>query len=100
MSLAVTEKNITSEVASWIERNLPASPSLAELRKEALSSFQSLGLPNNKTEEYRHTPITRTLEKNFSFASVNPVAGAIDLKSFSIPSLDAHVVVFINGVYS
>lgn len=100
MSLAVTEKNITSEVVSWIERNLPVNDSLTDLRKEALSSFQSLGLPNNKSEEYRHTPVTRALEKNFNFAAVNPVAGVIDLKSFSIPSLDANVVVFINGVYS
>jgi Fe-S cluster assembly protein SufD len=100
MSVAVTEKNITSEVVSWIERDLSAKTSAADLRKEGLSYFQKLGLPVNKAEEYKHTPITRTLEKNFNFTLGNPVAKDIDLKSFSIPALDANVIVFINGIFS
>src|SRR5687768_5854779 len=100
MSVAVTEKNITSEVVSWIERDLSAKTSAADLRKEGLSYFQKLGFPVNKAEEFKHTPITRTLEKNFSFTLGNPVAKDLDLKSFSIPALDANVVVFINGIFS
>jgi Fe-S cluster assembly protein SufD len=100
MSVAVTEKNITSEVVSWIERDLSAKTSAADLRKEGLSYFQKLGLPVNKAEEYKHTPITRTLEKNFNFTLSNPVAKDLDLNNFSIPALDANVVVFINGVFS
>ncbi len=40
-------------------------------RKEALSDFQKIGLPGNKTEEYRFTPITKLLEKDLIL--INPI---------------------------
>ncbi|MEQ9592467.1 MAG: hypothetical protein RLN86_07710, partial [Cyclobacteriaceae bacterium] len=34
-------------------------------RESALSTFESLGLPGNKSEEYKFTPITRAIRKAF-----------------------------------
>jgi Fe-S cluster assembly protein SufD len=100
MSAAVTEKNPTAEVASRIEKHLPPTGPTASLRAEALESFKSLGLPVGKAEEYKFTPITRTLEKVFSFASDNAAAQAVDPLSYKIDGLEADVLVFVNGVYS
>ncbi len=100
MSVAVSEKNITTEIASGIEKSLNAASSDHALRKEALESFRNLGLPPNKAEEYKFTPITRSLEKNFNFATQNPVSKNTDVSAYAIPGVEADVLVFINGVYS
>lgn len=97
MSVATTD-NITSQIVSSIQQkiNIKADP----LRSEALELFQQLGLPAPKSEEYKYTPITRYLEKNFTFTP-SPASGPLsDVKQFFIPGLDANIIVFIDGVYS
>jgi len=70
-------------------------------RVEAILNFQKLGLPGNKTEEYRFAPITRALEKNFNFDQSNPIESKINsIDQFLIPGLEANIIVFINGIYS
>jgi Fe-S cluster assembly protein SufD len=70
-------------------------------RTEAMRQFLKLGLPSNKTEEYRFAPITRALEKNFNFDLTNPVESKIKSNDqFLIPALEANIIVFINGIYS
>ncbi len=99
MNVNVNEKSITSEVAQLIEKGLTSQRSLPELRKEAFETFQRLGLPENKTEEYKDTPIARSLQKNFTFQSA-PTKGKIKPEDFLIPAIDANVIVFVNGVFS
>jgi len=98
MSVAVSENNITAAVASSIEANLHTAGSV--LRKEAFDSFQKLGLPAAKAEEYKFMPISRVLEKNFDFSKTNTGGQDLKLSDFTIPNLDADVLVFINGVFS
>jgi Fe-S cluster assembly protein SufD len=69
-------------------------------RTEALKNLLALGLPSAKTEEYKHTAITRLLEKNFQSLEPTPFTSQIDIKNYLIKDLDAHVLVFINGVFS
>jgi len=70
-------------------------------RVEAIQNFQKLGLPSNKSEEYRFTPITRALERNFRFDQLNAVPSKINsIDQFLIPDLEANLIVFINGIYS
>ena len=99
MNVNVNEKSITSEIAQLIEKGLTSQRSLPELRKEAFETFQRLGLPENKTEEYKDTPIARSLQKNFTFQSA-PTKGKIKLEDFLIPAIDANVIVFVNGIFS
>lgn len=100
MSVTTTDKNTTTEVGSWIERHLTASSLVTDLRKEGLASFQKLGLPAGKAEEYKFTPVTRMLEKNFNFSAANAEPQEINLQEVLIPGLDANVIVFVNGVFS
>jgi Fe-S cluster assembly protein SufD len=96
MSLATTD-NITSNIISSIQLKLNGAD---KLRAEAFEVFQKLGLPANKNEEFRHTPITRELEKNFSFSDKKLTSSLTDISPFLINGLDANVLVFINGIYS
>jgi len=70
------------------------------IRNSALESFQQLGLPANKHEEYKYTPITRELEKNFTFQNVATDPLIKDVREYFIPEVSANVLVFLNGVYS
>lgn len=98
MSLITTDKNITTEVSAFIQRRMQniSDP----VRKNALDVFQQLGLPGNKHEEYKHTPIARELERNFSFQQLGAVPLLKDVSEYLIPDLDANILVFVNGVYS
>ena len=99
MNVTVNERNASAEVGQVIEKVLASELSLKELRNEAFETFQRLGLPQNKAEEYKDTPIARTLLKNFNFRSPE-IRGHVDPKAFYIPSLDANILVFINGIFS
>lgn len=98
MNLTTTDKNIAQEIASFIERRVTEVPD--PLRASALEHFRSLGLPGNKHEEYKYTPITRELQKNFSFQHTATEALLKDVGEYLIPELDANLLVFVNGVYS
>jgi len=99
MSAVATEKNITADLASVIEKNIASLPSQMQKRKEALDAFKKIGLPLNKSEEYKFTPVTRFLERNFDL-SVSTQPGKLNPAPYFIDGLDASVLVFINGVYS
>lgn len=71
-----------------------------ESRAKAIANFERLGLPTNKSEEYRFTPITKSLDKNFSLANKVTPSSIQSIDEFLIPGLDANIVVFVNGSYS
>lgn len=98
MNLTSTEKNITSEVSSFIRRRMLTINDPA--RDHALQTLSGLGLPTNRHEEYKYTPLTRELEKNFTFqqGTVDPLLK--DAKEYLIPGLDANVLIFLNGIFS
>lgn len=98
MNLATTDKNISTEVSSFIQRRLGNVSD--HIRTQALEIFQQLGLPGPKHEEYKYTPLSRELEKNFSFQNVATEHHIKDVKEFLIPGVEANILVFLNGVYS
>lgn len=100
MSITATDKTITTEIALQIEHDLPTLPQAAAVRKDALEAFRALGLPASKNEEYKHTPVTRILERNFSFATATTASAGLNPSTFFIPGLEANVLVFINGIYT
>lgn len=100
MSALAIEKNSVSDIAAVIQSNINQFPVLKDQRNQALAEFQKLGLPAAKHEEFKHTPITRLLEKNFNFNSINPETKISSIQDFAIPDLDANVIVFVNGKFS
>ncbi len=77
-----------------------ATGSVHSLRKKALESLDLAGLPSTKHEEYKYTNITKAIEKTFSFDTENTSTQIEpqEIEEFLIPGLDAHILVFLNGV--
>ena len=98
MDLTTTDKkDITAKVHSFIQRRVRnvSDP----VRMSALENFQQLGLPV-KHEEYKYTPLTRELEKNFTFGEVAIEPVLKEAHEFLIPGVDANIIVFYNGAFS
>jgi len=70
-----------------------------EVRKNAFAFLEKAGLPAPKAEEYKFTPITRVLEKNFSSLQPEGNTGKINVSQFIIDALQAERIVFVNGVF-
>jgi Fe-S cluster assembly protein SufD len=98
MNLTTTDKNISTEVSSFIQRRMTAVSD--RTRTSALEIFQQLGLPAGKHEEFKYTPITRELEKNFSFEQPATAPLIKEISEYFIPGVEANIVVFINGIFS
>lgn len=75
------------------------SDATSNIRHQALDTLRSLGLPTSKTEEYKHTAISRLLEKDFQSLALSGSKGNTAADTFRIQHLDAHVLVFINGEF-
>ncbi|MCK6618563.1 MAG: Fe-S cluster assembly protein SufD [Cyclobacteriaceae bacterium] len=72
----------------------------SNLRQEALRVFRQLGLPNNKTEEYKYTPITRVLQKELQLSNLFVTDGSTPAEEkWIIPVQDTYRVVLLNGYF-
>jgi Fe-S cluster assembly protein SufD len=87
----------TTTILSDVLGTLTSSDSL---RAEAKQALQTLGLPGSKSEEYKFTPITRVLEKNFNFSAPPSLSSISEIQQFLIPTIDGNTIVFVNGLFS
>lgn len=106
----VTKSNKTDLTSAFIEQyslmeKNDTNDALASLRQAAIDSFTAMGLPAKKNEEYKYTPITRQLEKQFSSLDVTPSAApeisaelATQIKEYLVET-EANHLVFVNGHY-
>ncbi len=74
-------------------------------RRAAMEVLERVGLPGKRDEEYKYTPITRALEKQFDDATASAVdtTASSDLAGrFAKWRVDepANVLVFVNGQFS
>ena len=98
MANATLDRDLVSEIiGSFQPHNFLVA---IDSRKQALTNFQKLGLPTNKSEEYRFTPIAKNLSKNFSWKANATPSNIESVEAFLIKDVEASVVVLINGVYS
>src|SRR4051812_3839233 len=96
--------NITSDF-ELLEKNLNGQKEgfLHKLRKEALSSFQKLGIPGNRNEEWKYTHIKTKLPETLSIGSATRTTGSAMERAAVIVSeaeLETSKLVFVNGVYN
>ena len=71
-------------------------------RRAAMEVLTRTGLPGKKDEEYKYTPITRALEKQFTALELPPVADhdVQELLDRWRIQEEANVLVFVNGRFS
>ncbi|HTE34800.1 MAG TPA: Fe-S cluster assembly protein SufD [Chryseolinea sp.] len=99
--MSIVEKSLGEEMLALIDRTVALHPRIQAMRDEARETFLRLGLPENKAEEFRHTPIARLLQKNLKLdAQSSASVSAPKSEDLIIPGLDAHAIVIVNGVYN
>jgi len=70
-----------------------------QLRYQAMEAFTENGFPQTRDEEYKYTPITRTLLKSVNFLADYPTEATV-VPPFSehlLPGLKGYTLVFWNG---
>jgi Fe-S cluster assembly protein SufD len=96
----------TTSLDSTIEKDIiesfsPGDTCFAnEESTKAITYLKKIGLPTNKSEEYRFTPITKSLQKNFTWNNKPTESSLNSIQEFLIEGIEANVLVFINGIYS
>ena len=75
------------------------SSEIATLRKSAVEALDQMGFPQAKHEEYKYTPITKTLLRSLAenSASVTEPQVVPPFNEHLIEGLQGHLVVFWNG---
>lgn len=87
-------------VIDLIDRQIGLHPTIAALREMGREAFLKNGLPENKAEEFKHTPITRLLQKNLTLQPKENTLSPIATDAVKVEGLDAYQVVFVNGIYA
>lgn len=75
---------------------------VATMRREALARFERIGLPGRKDESWRFTNIAPIEQTVFAGPDPEPIVDdgiRAAAGRFAIAGLDAHRIVFVNGVY-
>jgi Fe-S cluster assembly protein SufD len=100
MSTLADKIEFSSVVIDACSRQMPDD--FQQVRNEALQSLSGLKLPGQKAEEYRFTPIVRTLEKLFpAWPERQALPSAInDIRQYLVDGVEAYVVVLVNGRYN
>lgn len=72
------------------------------IRKNAFLQLTEKGFPGPRNEEYKFTNFTKAIEKNFDLKVSKPEFNLESeaIAAIQIEGLDAHKIVFLNGVYS
>ncbi|MBX9850139.1 MAG: Fe-S cluster assembly protein SufD [Cytophagaceae bacterium] len=70
-----------------------------ERRKEAIATFEKIGFPTLKNEEWKYTNISAALKKEFSIETI-PALTKADIEQYLIKNLKGNILVFVNGQLS
>ncbi|MET0635682.1 MAG: Fe-S cluster assembly protein SufD [Chitinophagaceae bacterium] len=76
--------------------------SLSGIRQQAFDSYNKLGIPTVKNEEWKYTRVGGIFNKDFLMADHVPASVSVeDFETFQLPGYaNANQLVFVDGVYS
>ncbi|MFT7249310.1 MAG: Fe-S cluster assembly protein SufD [Algoriphagus sp.] len=99
----MSENSLNSQIAGAfkeVQSGLNGSTSQAfnQRRIGALESFNSLGFPTPKHEEWKYSNIKGLVNGTYNFAAQNKL-NKENLKNFELPDLEGIIIYFVNGVY-
>ncbi|HTE27566.1 Fe-S cluster assembly protein SufD [Flavitalea sp.] len=86
---------------SFDRLNLPGSSPLSSIRKAAFKSFDVMGIPTVRHEEWKYTRISSLFNKEYQVSFQNPTSlNAAEFAPLRLPGHeDASELVFVNGMY-
>ncbi len=94
--ISPTEKLVSDFEA--VKKTLPGNSFVQSIRLKAIESFSALGIPARKNEEYKYSNVQKLFQENFTQSAIYNSQFAIE--KYLIPTLDAHIVVLVNGFFS
>ncbi len=68
-------------------------------KKAALATFEQLGFPTRKHEEWKYTNVKDLISENYHFNAPSNLTTE-DLNQLNIPDQNANILYFVNGHYS
>lgn len=69
------------------------------VRQQALQTFDQLGFPTIKHEEWKYSNVKNLVNESFTFNAPSNFSAA-DVEQMAIPNLDGNILYFVNGVYN
>jgi Fe-S cluster assembly protein SufD len=100
MAVAEALDHYTARFDAFLGRRGQADPSwLTTIRRNAFASFQALGFPTTRDEDWRFTPVGPIVETSFADAPVADASRAA-LDPFVVHRMHCTQIVFVNGRYS
>ena len=106
MTVALTRTKVELALSRSFEAvaaKLPGGRAVAEARKAAIGAFAALGLPHRRVEQWKWTDLRGALKEALPPAvgdGARASAAEIDAALEELAGLDAHRVVFVDGVYA
>lgn len=91
--------NLFNDIFPEIKKN--EKESISEIRKKSLEKFVEKGLPDHKTENYKHIKFDKICSHDYEFA-FDHGQPTVDISEFfkcSVKEMDSHVVLLSNGSY-
>ena len=79
--------------------NGAAKSAVHQVRQEALKTFETLGFPTIKHEEWKYSNVKNLVNQAFEFNAASDFS-AQDVAESSIPNLEGNILYFVNGVYN
>lgn len=100
MVTQVTTDSLYNQVINRFDElaAFPQPASLSEIRKQALDAFKQTGFPSVKNEDWKYTNLQPLVNKTYQLIPGDP-AQDIAASLTRVPSLGAHRVVLVNGIY-
>lgn len=81
------------------ELNGESKKPIHKIRQQAIQTFDGLGFPTTKHEEWKYTNLGKVLKEAYSFEQASGLTKA-DIESFFLPNMPTcNTIVFVNGAY-
>ena len=98
-SAELKDKLIADFYANEARINGEGKTAFHQTRKAALQSFEHLGFPTIKHEEWKYSNVKELIKQQFEFGAKTDF-GQNEVNELSIPDLEGNILYFVNGVYN
>ena len=96
--MTLKDKLVSDFNDAELRLNGAAQTPLHQTRRAALQSFEKLGFPTTKHEEWKYSNVNKLAQQEFKFGETTDF-GKAEVAQLSIPKLDGNILYFVNGVY-
>jgi Fe-S cluster assembly protein SufD len=95
------EKLVASFMAFENKGNIDLDSKVHEIRTEAIESFEKVGFPTKRDEEWKYTSLNSLLKNDYTmFPKSEATVELKDVKKYFLHEIESFKIVFIDGVYS